>query len=102
LPQPRLPADSSSPRKGERSAAAANQTSNAQRRTLLNIKALSFRAESRNLLFLTADYADFTDFRLWIFQDGSAALTGVQTTPIVLVLVGKTKSRQALKHGSFL
>src|SRR6266404_3084356 len=35
----------------------------------------SYGEGGRNLLLLTAD---FTDFRLRIFRDGSAALTGVQ------------------------
>ena len=35
----------------------------------------SYGEAGRNLLLLTADYADF---RLRIFRDGSAALTGVQ------------------------
>ncbi len=67
--------------------------------SLLNIKALSFRAEPRNLLLLAADYADFTDCGLRIFRNGPVALTDVQKGPIIVVLFGKTKSRQAVKHG---
>ncbi|PYK23322.1 MAG: hypothetical protein DME52_12875 [Verrucomicrobia bacterium] len=55
----------------------------------------SYGEGGRNLLLLTAD---FTDFRLRIFRDGSAALTGVQIRPIILVLFRKTKSRHAVKR----
>src|SRR6266487_4975697 len=49
------------------------RTSNSQRRILLNIKAMSFRGGRGISCFLTANYADFTDFRLRILRDGSAA-----------------------------